>query len=158
MDGCSSYVTWISAASPREPCSDLSKPSRFRPGDNDSACYRQIFSFSFSQPRGIQFADCQLFVAWLDRKDKTRFVRGFIPTSRSFTQCFNAFGKPIPPLIISISQMLVLYVPLALVGDHFWGYVGIFAAAALTNSVLGVASWFWINRVVDQGMLTRAAN
>ena len=64
------------------------------------------------------------------------------------TACFNALGKPMPALIIAINQMLVVYVPLALIGNELFGYAGIFMALAATNMLLGVISWFWIGRAV----------
>jgi|TARA_B100002003_G_scaffold233480_1_gene246401 putative MATE family efflux protein len=110
------------------------------------ALYGEFFvSLINDDPKVVRTASLYLLILPLSM--------GLLGIILNVTQCFNAFGKPIPPLIISVSQMLVLYVPLALLGDHLWGYVGIFAAAALTNSILGVASWFWINRIVDQRML-----
>lgn len=64
------------------------------------------------------------------------------------TQSFNAMGKPIPPLVISISQTLLVYIPLAILGDYLWGYTGIFIATTVTIILVGIASWYWLNRVV----------
>ena len=52
-------------------------------------------------------------------------------------------GQPIPPLIISIARMFVVYIPLAILFDHFWGYVGIYIATAVSTILLGVVSWIW---------------
>lgn len=78
---------------------------------------------------------------------------GFMGFTMTATQSFNALGKPIPPLIISFNQALLLYVPLAFLGDHLWGYAGIFIALALTNVVMGVVSWVWINQLVGKQIL-----
>ena len=74
---------------------------------------------------------------------------GFSGIIMTATQSFNALGKPMPPLIISILQMMVIYIPLALVGDFLWGYRGIYAASAITGIVLGGVSWVWIYRIID---------
>lgn len=73
---------------------------------------------------------------------------GFMGIIATSTQSFNAFGKPIPPLIMSILQMLVIYIPLALLGDHLWGYVGIYVAFAATSVIVGSLGYFWIRRTV----------
>jgi putative MATE family efflux protein len=64
------------------------------------------------------------------------------------TQSFNALGKPLPPLVISINQTLVVYIPLAILGDYLWGYTGIFIAMAVTTILLGAVSWYWLNHVI----------
>jgi putative MATE family efflux protein len=76
---------------------------------------------------------------------------GFLGITMTATQSFNALGKPVPPLIISILQMLVVYVPLALIGDYLWGYIGIFIAFTVTNIFIGILSWIWINNTTRAG-------
>jgi putative MATE family efflux protein len=80
---------------------------------------------------------------------------GFLGVMSNSTSSFNALGKPIPPLVISILQMIVVYIPMALLGDHLWGYVGIFIAGATTVTVLGAISWAWINREMEAGIARR---
>lgn len=80
---------------------------------------------------------------------------GFMGVMSNSTSSFNALGKPMPPLVISILQMIVVYIPLALLGDHLWGYVGIFIAGATTVTVLGAISWAWINRQIEAGIALR---
>jgi putative MATE family efflux protein len=64
------------------------------------------------------------------------------------TQSFNALGKPLPPLVISINQTLLVYIPLAILGDYLWGYTGIFIAMTVTTILLGAVSWYWLNHVI----------
>ena len=75
---------------------------------------------------------------------------GFMGIMLTATQSFNALGKPIPPLVMSILQMLVIYIPLALIGDFLWGYVGIYIAFATTSVIMGTLSFFWINNVIKK--------
>ncbi len=62
--------------------------------------------------------------------------------------CFVALGRPMPSLILTITRMVVIYVPLALLGDHLFGYRGIFGAAAVANVVVAGASYVWVTRMV----------
>jgi len=80
---------------------------------------------------------------------------GFSGVMMTATQSFNALGKPAPPLIMSVLQMLVVYIPLALLGDFLFGYVGIYIAFALTSVVMGTVGYFWINAVIKRELLRR---
>jgi len=77
---------------------------------------------------------------------------GFIGVTQTATQSFNALGKPMPPLLISILQMLVIYIPLALIGDYLWGYVGIFVALVATSALVAALGFVWINYTVKRGI------
>ena len=61
---------------------------------------------------------------------------------------FQALSRPGPALILSLLRLFVFYVPLALAASQFFGYTGIFAAAALTNVVLGLWGREWNRRVI----------
>ncbi len=61
---------------------------------------------------------------------------------------FNALSKPWPPLLLSLLRLGVFYVPLALLASHYFGYVGIFSAAAVTNVALGLWGRAWNRRTV----------
>jgi putative MATE family efflux protein len=54
---------------------------------------------------------------------------------------FNGLGKPIPAVYIGTVRMLLLYLPLALVGRHWFGIAGIFGAYALANLLSGLLSY-----------------
>jgi len=56
---------------------------------------------------------------------------------------FNGLGNPMPGVVISVTRILVLYVPLAMVGMHFYGVVGIFAAYAVANILSGILGYIW---------------
>jgi putative MATE family efflux protein len=62
---------------------------------------------------------------------------------------FNGMGKPMPGVVVSLSRMAVLYVPVALVADRFFGIAGIFAAYAVANIVTGFGSYVWARRSVQ---------
>lgn len=81
---------------------------------------------------------------------------GFMGMTAIANSCFNAMGQPIPPLVISIARMFVVYVPLAILFNHLWGYVGIFIATSLSSVLLGTVAWFWNRyaRSVSRSRLT----
>ncbi len=62
------------------------------------------------------------------------------------SSAFNALGKPLPALGMSLSRLLLLYVPLAYLGSWLFGIYGIFGAACLSNGLVGLGAWFWHSR------------
>jgi putative MATE family efflux protein len=52
----------------------------------------------------------------------------------------NALRKPFHASALAIMQMFVLYVPMAIVGSHLFGLVGIFVALALSYLISGIIS------------------
>ena len=74
---------------------------------------------------------------------------GFMGLMNIATNSFNALGKPMPPLILSALQMVVLNIPIILIGDYIWGYRGIYAGGVLTSVVLSIVAWIWLHRTID---------
>ncbi|MDE5109343.1 MAG: MATE family efflux transporter [Trichodesmium sp. St17_bin3_1_1] len=56
---------------------------------------------------------------------------------------FNALGKPLPSLLMSLTKMLFLYAPLAYLGSWLFGMDGIFAAACFANVAVGIGAYIW---------------
>ncbi len=56
---------------------------------------------------------------------------------------FNGLGNPMPAVYISVTRMMVIYVPLALLAQRWWGVAGIFGAYALANVLTGLLSYVW---------------
>ena len=63
---------------------------------------------------------------------------------------FNGMGKPLPAVWISVARMAVIYVPLAIIADRFFGVPGIFAAYALANILTAILAYFWARRSVQE--------
>jgi putative MATE family efflux protein len=59
---------------------------------------------------------------------------------------FNGLGKPMPAVYISVTRMMLLYLPLAIVGRQLYGIAGIFAAYAVANILSGLLSYLWARR------------
>ncbi|MGB5332214.1 MAG: MATE family efflux transporter [Woeseiaceae bacterium] len=56
---------------------------------------------------------------------------------------FNGLGNPMPGVIISVTRIVVLYVPLAVLGMRLYGITGIFAAYAVANILSGIFGYYW---------------
>ena len=61
---------------------------------------------------------------------------------------FNALGKPLLSLGITLSRMLVLYLPLAYLGSWLFGLNGIFLSFCLSNLIMGMASLIWNRKIL----------
>lgn len=60
---------------------------------------------------------------------------------------FNALGKPIPALTMTLTRMLFLYIPLAYLGRMIFGVFGVFIAACIANFVVGVGTFIWTKKI-----------
>ena len=61
---------------------------------------------------------------------------------------FNGMGKPMPAVVVSVARMVVIYLPLAIVGNQYLGVAGIFGAYAIANIVTGIFSYAWARKSV----------
>ena len=61
---------------------------------------------------------------------------------------FNGLGHPMPAVVISVARIAILYVPLALIGSHFFGVAGIFGGYAIANVVSGIGAYAWAHNTV----------
>ena len=59
------------------------------------------------------------------------------------SSAFNALGKPIPSVVMTVARMFVLYIPLAYFGGQLYGVNGIFAAACISNLIVGIGAYVW---------------
>ena len=69
---------------------------------------------------------------------------------------FNGLGKPMPGVLVSVFRIVVLYIPLAVIGVHFYGVPGIFAAYAVANIVSGIVAYQWARKTVRTLFLANA--
>jgi putative MATE family efflux protein len=69
---------------------------------------------------------------------------------------FNGLGRPMPGVVVSLMRTILLYVPLALIGQYFYGIVGIFAAYAAANIITGFVAYAWVMKTV-RGMCAETA-
>ncbi len=69
---------------------------------------------------------------------------------------FNGLGRPLPAVAISVTRMLLLYVPLAYLGARLFGVRGPFVAAAVANLLVGGAAWLWSRHVCERGLVRQS--
>lgn len=62
---------------------------------------------------------------------------------------FNGMGKPMPAVHISVGRMMVIYVPLAIISEKYFGIAGVFASYAIANIVTGFVSYIWARASVQ---------
>ncbi len=68
----------------------------------------------------------------------------------SVNAAFNGLGRPWPAMIISSGRVFYIYLPLAWLGQHWWGMIGIFIATAFANLALGIWAWCWLKTHIQQ--------
>ena len=73
---------------------------------------------------------------------------GFIGMANVANGAFNAMSRPLPALCLSVLRLFVFYVPLALLGSHYFGYLGVFVAMAGTNVIVGLWGRAWNGRKI----------
>jgi|TARA_B110000902_G_scaffold267030_1_gene357665 putative MATE family efflux protein len=71
----------------------------------------------------------------------------------SVNASFNGLGKPFPAMAISILRALVIYLPLALVAQHFWGLPGLFIGMTAANGITGILAYFWLKSALIQPLV-----
>ena len=74
------------------------------------------------------------------------FSYGFWGILMMASASFNALGKPLPSTALSFARMFIVYLPLAVLFNTYYGYQGIFVATALSNILLGIAAWAWFRQ------------
>jgi putative MATE family efflux protein len=62
---------------------------------------------------------------------------------------FNGLGRPMPGVVVSLMRTILLYVPLALVAQHFYGMIGIFTAYTVANVITGFVAYAWVKKTVN---------
>ena len=72
----------------------------------------------------------------------------------SVNASFNGLGKPFPAMAISILRVLVIYLPIALLAQHFWGLPGLFIGMAISNGLTGILSYFWLRKTLKPEQLS----
>lgn len=61
----------------------------------------------------------------------------------------NVLRKPFQASALSLTQMFVLYIPLATLASYTVGIPGIFAAALNANIIAGILAYFWVRRTLN---------
>ena len=76
---------------------------------------------------------------------------GLMGITANASNSFNALGQPGPPLLMSVLQMIVLTIPLALLGNALFGFPGIFGGGLLAVIISGAIMYLWLRRNMRLG-------
>ena len=76
---------------------------------------------------------------------------GLMGISANASNSFNALGQPVPPLVMSVVQMLVLTIPLAILGNFFLGFPGIFIGGVFAMLISATVIHIWLRRTLKLG-------
>lgn len=80
------------------------------------------------------------------------FILPFVGAISSSRMTFQAMGKPMHALGITIVRQLVLYVPLLLLMNHFFGFGGLIWAQPLTECIMMAAAVTLLSRTLKKLM------
>jgi putative MATE family efflux protein len=61
---------------------------------------------------------------------------------------FVAMGRPLPTMVLSLARMVVVYIPMAVIFEHYWGYIGVFTATMLANLLMALVAFIWSRRML----------
>jgi putative MATE family efflux protein len=105
----------------------------------------------------LYFGSASILSVFTDNEDVIRLAMlqllicpwgyGFLGVASICNGSFNAFGRPMPAMTISISRTLLVYVPLAYTLSHYLGFQGIFIAQVLANIFAGCVAIIWYRKV-----------
>ena len=101
-----------------------------------------LLGFFTTDPEVIKTAKIQLlYCPW---------GYGFLGLAVIANGSFNAVGKPMPAMTISIGRTLLVYVPLAYWLASSMGIRGVFIAQVLANLLAGIVGFIWYQKVFKQ--------
>ena len=101
-----------------------------------------LLGFFTTDPEVIKTAKIQLlYCPW---------GYGFLGLAVIANGSFNALGKPMPAMTISIGRTLLVYVPLAYWLASSMGIRGVFIAQVLANLLAGIVGFVWYQNVFKQ--------
>jgi len=68
---------------------------------------------------------------------------GFMGMVQVANASFNALSKPVPPLVLSIARLVIVYIPLAVLAGHLFGVDGVYVVMAVVTVIFGIVGWYW---------------
>jgi putative MATE family efflux protein len=108
-----------------------------------------IAEFFTEDPKAIATANLHMRIVPL-----SYFLLGFAMTVNG---AFNAIGKPMPAMFISLTRTILLYAPLAFILANLFGLVGVFAAACIANLSAGTLGFVWFRRAFKKVVAAQEA-
>ena len=108
-----------------------------------------IAGFFTDDPKAIAAANLHLRIVPL-----SYFALGM---AMAVNSSFNAIGKPMPAMFISLTRTILIYAPLAFILANLFGLVGVFAAACSANLIAGSVGVVWFRRVLRKTIAEQEA-
>jgi putative MATE family efflux protein len=108
-----------------------------------------LLSFFTQEPEVIRIAKLQLTY--------TPWGYGFLGLVALCNGSFNAFGKPIPAMTISISRTLLVYVPMAYFLASIFGIKGVFIGQVISNILAAIVGVIWY-KIIFRKLQSTAEN
>jgi len=71
---------------------------------------------------------------------------------------FQALGKALPALFLSMSREILLLIPMVLLLPKFWGVTGVWAASPLSDLAAAVLSFLLLFKLVKKLKLIHQAD
>jgi len=120
-------------------------------------CYKFSVGYGFTVAILMTFLSPYIAAAFTDDPKATEstlmhmrlvpwsyFMLGF---SMIVVSAFNAIGKPMPAMWISLTRTILVYAPLAFFMAWAFGLIGVFMAAFIANIVSGTLGFLWFRAV-----------
>jgi len=63
---------------------------------------------------------------------------------------FNGMGYPLPGVVMSALRTVILFLPMALLGNWLIGLNGIFIASAASNMMIGLLGFVWFGWRIER--------
>ena len=82
---------------------------------------------------------------------------GLLGTIMMTSSVSNGTGNPLPAVVMTLSRLLLVYLPLVWLLPKWFGLNGIFLATAAANAMVGIGAYFWIKRKCRLGTDARKA-
>ncbi len=78
----------------------------------------------------------------------------FVGINMISTTVLNVLNRPIKSGLLSLAQMFLIYIPLAWLLSENFGLTGIFFAAVISNSIIGMISWHITKKEINRQRIT----
>ncbi len=65
---------------------------------------------------------------------------------------FNAMHMPMSALALNCIRLFVFFVPIAFIGSHWFGLIGLFWGAVIANVIVGCIAYLWCKRILTLGL------
>lgn len=133
------------------------KIDRIKSGVSTSQKFSMLYGLSiylvltlFARPLSLLFTDN------LEVSNTVVLYLRIVPLGYAFqgvlliiNTALNAINKPIKASILSLTQTLVLYIPLSMIISQFIGLMGIFISLVLSYIIIALASHYVFNREIN---------